>query len=614
MLADIFNLKKPKVILAFIHDFIAVFLAWVISFLLRFNFDIPISYLNLMFTVAPKIIFFQLIIFIYMGLYRGFWRFSSLEDLKRIIISAFIFFIFLLFLNFIHFFSLNIPRSIILIYPILVVCFLGISRFFYRLHKEQNLFNFIKFKNGEPIIIIGAGKNTVNILKDLNENQSYNVIGILDNDKSLHDREIHNVKILSKISYLTEVVKQYRIKHVIISISDKNSIDRIEAIKLSSSLKLKTMIVPSVAELVSGQVTFSSLRNVDINDLLGRNIVNLHSKKIKYEFNNKTILITGAGGSIGSELCRQVEKYHPKKIICLDISELNIYKLEQYFSNLKTRTEFVYLLKDIKNIKSIEEIVRKFKPNIIFHSAAYKHVPIVENNNVAEAFTNNVVGTYNLALLAKRNNIDKFILISTDKAVNPTNIMGATKRLSEMVCQGFQNNCFTNFVTVRFGNVLDSSGSVIPKFRNQIERGEPITVTHPDITRFFMAIPEAAQLVLQAGAMGKGGEIFVLDMGEPVKIFDLAKTMIRLSGLDENDVKINFTGLRAGEKLYEEILIQGENILPTRHKKIFIAKTKEVKHKWVTELLQWIKTIDKKPECEVKNELKKWVNEYKRNN
>lgn len=604
---------KYKVLIAFVHDFLVITFAWLFSYLLRFNFEIPDGYLDQMLLFSILLPPIQSLIFVYLGLYKGLWRFSSLEDLKRIIIGSFLIFLFINFVNFLFLNIFLIPRSITLIFSLLIIFGLGFSRFLYRLYSEKKLFNFFSVSSGEPLILIGAGSNAVNILKELSNNNDFNVIGILDNDKSLHNREILKTKILSDISYLPKAVKNYGIKQVIISYPNSSSPDRVQAIKIATQLKLKTLIAPPLDEIVSGRISYSNLRNVDINDLLGRNIINLHTKKLRSEFYFKTILVSGAGGSVGSELCRQLVKYKPKKIIFLDISEFNIYKLEQFFSKRKFKIQFIYILSDVKNKFQLDLIFQKHRPEIVFHAAAYKHVPIVENNNLYGAFQNNVIGTYNLALISSKYFVSNFILISTDKAVNPTNIMGATKRLSEMVCQCIQLKSMTKFITVRFGNVLDSSGSVIPKFRSQIEAGGPITVTHPKITRFFMAIPEAAQLVLQAATMGNGGEIFVLDMGEPVKINDLAKSMIRLSGYSENQIKIKYTGLRPGEKLYEEILIDGENILPTRHNNIFIAKTKKIEYVWLKMLICWINEIPIKSESQVKRELSRWVEEYKNN-
>ena len=406
----------------------------------------------------------------------------------------------------------------------------------------------------------------------------------------------------------------HRVEQIIVAVPSTNKLERKKSLILAAKLKIKTLVAPSVAELVSGKLTFSHLRNIEVADLLGREIIDLNTKLIREELKGMKILLTGAGGSIGSELCRQIINFKPEMLICFDISELALYQLEESLKIKFPGNNFIFLLGDIKNSILLDKVLTQYRPNIVFHTAAYKHVPLVENDNVSEAFNNNVVGTYNLAVSCKKAEVQRFILISTDKAVNPTNIMGASKRLAEMVCEGLQEAIGTKFVIVRFGNVLDSSGSVIPKFRSQISSGGPITVTHPQITRFFMAIPEAAQLVMQASVMGGGGEVFVLDMGAPVRIVDLAKNMINLSGLSEDQIKIKFTGLRPGEKLYEEILIDGENILPTRHKKIFIASTKNISVGWVESLILWVGTLPQKKELIIKRELKKWVQEYHQKN
>jgi len=598
-------LKTPKIVIAYIHDIFAVLLSWIMAYILRFNFNVPEYYFTQLWQVFPYLIIPQSIFFIYIGLYKGLWRFASLADLKRIIFGALFSFFLLLIIS--QFFF--IPKSIILLFPILLVLTLGTNRFLYRFYKEGN---FLKNKLATPILIIGAGKLGKSLAQDLSLNREFNIVGFLDNDVSLHGREINDIKILGGIDLLQGIVKKLKIKQIIITLPLADNENRKRALILASELNLKVLVAPSVEELVSGQLTFSRLRSVDVIDILGRDIVNLSSTKLIEEISNKTILITGAGGSIGSALCHQIIAFKPKVIICFDLSEIVLYQLKESLQKEAIKTKFIFLLGDIKNSFHVEKILKKYKPSIVYHAAAYKHVPLLENDNVSEVFSNNVLGTFRIALACKNNNVDKFILISTDKAVNPTNVMGATKRLAEMVCEGLQANHGTNFVIVRFGNVLDSSGSVLPKFRSQIIDGGPITVTHPDVTRFFMAIPEAAQLVIQSSIMGSGGEIFVLDMGNPVRIIDLAKSMIKLSGLTEEDIKIKFVGLRPGEKLYEEILVQGENILPTRHEKIFIAKTKKVSSAWVSSLIKWVNDIPSMNESIVKKELKQWVVEYKK--
>jgi FlaA1/EpsC-like NDP-sugar epimerase len=348
---------------------------------------------------------------------------------------------------------------------------------------------------------------------------------------------------------------------------------------------------------------------VDVEDLLGRDTVNLDSNGLKVLIEKKVVLVTGAGGSIGSELCRQIIKFKPDTLICFDISEYALYQLELDLKNSLANIHLMVFVGDIKNTNRIDRILKDYKPSLVFHAAAYKHVPMMENHNVIEAFQNNVLGTYELAVACQKAKVEKFVLISTDKAINPTNVMGATKRLAEMVCQGMPESS-TQFITVRFGNVLGSSGSVIPRFREQIKSGGPVTVTHPEITRYFMSIPEATQLVMQAGLMGQGGEVFLLDMGEPVKIIDLAKDMIKLSGFDENDIKIIFTGLRPGEKLYEELLADDEDSVPTLHPKLRVAKARLMNNDDLLGLISWINSIQDKKEILIKKQLTQWLKEY----
>ena len=400
-------------------------------------------------------------------------------------------------------------------------------------------------------------------------------------------------------------------KYIVISSEKLSNEDRQFILDTSVSQNKKVLRIPSIDDIASGRMTISQIRPVKVEDLLGREPVTIDSSGLNNLIDGNSIFVSGAAGSIGSELCRQTLKYKPSHLICLDHSEYALFKIQQEFHKLKIKTKLVFIVGDVKNEKFIDNLLIKHTPDIIFHTAAYKHVPLMENINVEQCVYNNVIGTYSLAGAAIKNNVSKFVLISTDKAVNPTNVMGATKRMSEMVCQSIQRKKGTSFVSVRFGNVLGSSGSVIPKFREQISSGGPITVTHRSMTRFFMSIPEATQLVLQSCLLGKRGEIFVLDMGEPVKILELAKNMIKLSGFKEKEIKIKFTGMRPGEKLYEELLIDYEKVLPTPHKKLFIAKSKEINIKWLYDLVEWIETLSGKTDHEIKKELKGWVEEYR---
>ncbi|MEO6024843.1 MAG: nucleoside-diphosphate sugar epimerase/dehydratase, partial [Burkholderiales bacterium] len=377
-----------------------------------------------------------------------------------------------------------------------------------------------------------------------------------------------------------------------------------------SAAGLAVLTVPSLTDLMSGKVTVSQVRKVGVEDLLGREPVTLDTEGLHDFLSGQVVLVSGAGGSIGSELCRQISQFNPSVLVLFEQSEYALYSIEQEFIDKYPDIQIACVIGDVKNPIRVNQIVSHYAPSVIFHAAAYKHVPLMEETNTWEAIRNNVLGTYVMARSATENHVKKFVLISTDKAVNPTNVMGASKRLAEMVCQSVQAKSKTRFAMVRFGNVLGSTGSVIPKFSDQIARGGPISVTHPDIIRYFMSIPEAAQLVLQAGCMGIGGEIFVMDMGEPVKIVDLARDMIRLSGLSEDDIKIEYSGLRPGEKLFEELLADGEHTLPTPHPKLRIARARNVDHSWLQELVHWLKGHDALDDAQVRRDLKKWVPEY----
>jgi FlaA1/EpsC-like NDP-sugar epimerase len=593
--------------LAFSHDIVAVTVAWFAAYVLRFNFGLPPEHQAVMLQTLWVVLPLQTISFVSFGLYRGTWRFASVLDLKRILLTVSISAVVLTAMLFIFIDTFRVPRSVLILDPILLILMMGGSRFIYRAIKEHQLFG-AHLRRGEPVVILGAGAAAVSLLKDLAQSSQWNVVGLLDDEATMHGREILGVKVYGSILSLPKVATRFSVGHVIIAMPSAHHKERRKALELANQLGLEVLTVPSIEDLMSGHLNVSQIRRVDVEDLLGRDAVSLDNTGLQSLIDGHPVLVTGAGGSIGSELCRQIVKFSPSTLICLDISEFSLYQLEQELS--ATATNLVYVVGDVKNAARLGQVLAKHNPKVVFHAAAYKHVPLMENENVSEAFNNNVLGTYTLAKACKDAGIDKFVLVSTDKAVNPTNVMGATKRLAEMVCQGLQEENGTRFVMVRFGNVLGSSGSVIPKFREQIKAGGPITVTHPEITRYFMSIPEAAQLVMQAGLMGSGGEIFVLDMGEPVRILDLARDMIKLSGLQEDEIAIEFSGLRPGEKLYEELLADDEHTLPTPHEKLRIASARAVDIKWVGRLLKWVATTLDKDESLVKDELKTWVEEY----
>jgi FlaA1/EpsC-like NDP-sugar epimerase len=602
--------RFPNHLLSFfarLHDLVAVCLAWVIAYALRFNFDIPAEHAAIMWQSLFPVLLIQLLSFSVFGLYRGIWRFASLPDLKRILNAVISAALLIATIAFMLRGYLVVPRSVLVISPCLSILFLGGSRFFYRYLKDHQLYR-ISSTQGEPVIILGAGEAAISLVKELGLSERWQVVGLLDDDTSLHGREILGVRVYGLVSQLERFAKQLAVAHVIVAMPSVRHEARRVAIESANALGLSVLTVPAIDDLMSGRLNVSQLRPVDVEDLLGRDAVDLDQTGLSQLILDQVVLVTGAGGSIGSELCRQILKYQPKALVCYDLSEFALYQLEQELGH--TAVSFVPIVGDIKNAQRISQLLAKYAPRAVFHAAAYKHVPLMETDNVSEALLNNVLGTHTLARACQMAGVDKFVLVSTDKAVNPTNVMGASKRLAEMVIQGLQGSTGTRFVMVRFGNVLGSSGSVVPKFREQIAAGGPITITHPEITRYFMSIPEAAQLVMQAGLMGSGGEIFVLDMGEPVRIVDLARDMIKLSGFKAGEISIEFVGLRPGEKLYEELLADDETTQPTPHHKLRIASARPVDEAWVSDLMEWVAITPQLDEVAIKQQLKTWVPEY----
>ncbi len=595
---------------AFAHDVIAATAAWGLSFLLRFNFEIPVNFYVHLYETVFWVVLVQSVVFVVFGLYQGVWRFASIPDLKRIIKAIMAAGIAVAALLLMIHPAVVVPRTVLILDPILLFLLMGGSRLAYRAWKEHRLYGTSHLR-GKPVILIGAGELAVALLKDLSRSEQWRVVGMLDEDKIMHGRLLMGVRVLGAIDQLSEVASKFGVSHIILALPQEAHQLRRKVVALANANELTALTVPAVDDLMSGRVSISQIRKVEVEDLLGRETVSLDNQGLQQLIENNTALVSGAGGSIGSELCRQILKYRPNQLICFDISEYALYQLEQELIRDFQSIQIIFVAGDVKNELRVKQLLSDYQPKIVFHAAAYKHVPLMETHNVAEALSNNVVGTYVLANACMQAKVEKFVLISTDKAVNPTNVMGASKRLAEMVCQSLESaKSKTHFVMVRFGNVLGSSGSVIPKFREQIAKGGPVTVTHPEITRYFMSIPEAAQLVMQAGLMGKGGEIFVLDMGEPVKIAELAKDMIRLSGFQQDEIKISYTGLRPGEKLYEELLADDELTQPTLHPKLRIAIARKADAHWVNKLLKWVESCQVADENTIKRELVLWVEEY----
>ena len=598
-----------RTLLAMLHDLAAAAFAWSFAYLLRFNFEPPPSLVDEMMHTLIWVAPLQGVIFWRFGLYRGLWRYASITDLRRIFLAVLMAAALIPLVLWMFRVSAVVPRSVLVINPVLLLLIMGGSRLVSRLWKEQGLYSNLKLR-GEPVLVLGAGDAAISLSKELARSHDWRLAGFLDDDIEKHGRVLNGIKVLGALDELPQWAARLNVVQAIIAMPSGSHLVRRHAIEVCNHAGIKVLTVPSFDDLLSGRVAISHLRAVELDDLLGRDPVTLDDAGLYELLTGKTVLVTGAGGSIGSELCRQIARFKPGALMLFEQSEFALYTIEQELNTTWPDLACEFLIGDVRDAARLDEVMGKCRPAVVFHAAAYKHVPLMEQHNAWQAVRNNVLGTWTVAQVAQRHGVDKFVLISTDKAVNPANVMGASKRLAEMVCQGLQQPGGTCFVMVRFGNVLGSTGSVIPKFREQIAKGGPISVTHPGITRYFMSIPEAAQLVLQSGLMGKGGEIFVLDMGEPVKIVDLAKDLIHLSGLTEDDIRIEFTGLRPGEKLYEELLADSEHTLPTPHPKLRIAQAREVNTDWLENMLAWVGEHTTQDDAEVRRALMQWVPEY----
>ena len=604
------HVMNLRTLVASIHDISAAALAWVAAYTLRFNFDMSPNLVESIWRSLLWIVPLHALIFYGFGLYRGIWRFASIPDLRRIVLAAGTAGLAIPTLLLMLQGQSDVPRSVLVLHPLLLVLIMGGSRFIYRAWRDGHLISPRQF-DAEPVLVMGAGAAGAMLLRDLANSQRWRVVGLLDDDPAKLRLQLQGVSVLGRLDDVARLAASHQVLTVIVAMPSASTSTRRHAVELVVGAGLKALTVPALADVLSGRVTASEVRQVELEDLLGREQVLLDEAGLNEQLSGKSVLVTGAGGSIGSELCRQIIRFAPGKLVFLEQSEFALYSIEQEFAGQPV----ICAVGDVKDSARLEAVFTEHKPDVVFHAAAYKHVPLMESANAWQAVRNNVQGTLNVARAALDSGTGEFVLISTDKAVNPTNVMGASKRLAEVVCQAVQaQHSATRFVMVRFGNVLGSSGSVIPRFRQQIAAGGPVTVTHPDIIRYFMLIPEAAQLVLQAGLIAsrqqEGGQVFVLDMGEPVKIVDLARDLIRLSGFTDDEIRIEFTGLRPGEKLYEELLADGETTLPTPHPKLRIAKPSAAPDaQWLADLEQWL-AVPSRTEAEAKQGLKARVPEY----
>lgn len=574
-----YNSKVPlqRIIALVIMDIMSILLVSFAALYIRYDFSFqdidPLFFKHCENLLIPNIIG-TLIFFVIWKLYRSVWRYASANELVNIVgatacasLAQFVY---------CKFTDNRMPRSYSVLYFFLLTLAICCIRFGYRILRLINnkRMNLLGKEHCVNVMIIGAGAGGDMILKEI-ENSRYLSMRakcIIDDQPGCHGKLMRGVPIVGGRESILDAVGRYSIDEIIFAIPSASVQTRKEILDICKDSGCKLRTIPGTYQLINGDVSVSSLKEVEIEDLLGREPIRINTEEVLGHVGGKVVLVTGGGGSIGSELCRQLAAHHPKQLIILDIYENNAYDIQQELIRKYPELDLVVLIASVRNKERIDSIFETYRPNIVYHAAAHKHVPLMEDSP-HEAIKNNVFGTYKVAQAADRYGVDKFVLISTDKAVNPTNIMGASKRLCEMLIQSMNRNSRTNYVAVRFGNVLGSNGSVIPLFKKQIAEGGPVTVTHPDIIRYFMTIPEAVSLVLQAGAYARGGEIFVLDMGEPVKILDLATNLIKLSGYRVGeDIQIVFTGLRPGEKMYEELLMNEEGLKETANKMIFIGK------------------------------------------
>ncbi len=558
-------------IVVILHDLCMVALAWCLALFARFNFEVPPApFLSGGLKALPIVLAVQGLLAWRFGLYRGLWRFASLQDLWNILRSAGLGALCVAVALFAFNRLEHIPRSLLVLYPLFLVFLLGGPRLLYRLWKDRSL-SLRYIGNGKRVLIVGAGTGGETLLRDMLRDPAYVPVGLVDDRVGLVRRRIHGVPVLGTIERLPALVQQYQVDLVVIAIPSANNSEMQRIVELCEQAGCPFRTLPRLQDLVAGRVGLQELRDVAIDDLLGRSKVELDWKTIQDRLVGQSVLVTGGGGSIGSELCRQVARMGASRLVVYERSENQLYHIERELREGFPHLPIHFLLGDVCDRDALDNAFREFKPQLVFHAAAYKHVPIVEAQ-VREGVRNNVIGTYEVVEAAHRHQCGCMVLISTDKAVRPSSIMGATKRFAELLCESRNQRSSTRYITVRFGNVLGSAGSVVPLFQAQIRAGGPITVTHPEATRYFMTIPEACQLIMQAAAAGKGGEIFVLDMGEPVNITYLAEQMIRLSGRKPGeDIRIVYSGLRPGEKLREELFHADEALTPTRHEKLLLA-------------------------------------------
>lgn len=633
MLAQFGNARFYIILVA---DIVIFVLAFIGAYLLRFDFSLSPFYWSQIAKLLPLLLSCKITIFFLFGLYQGMWRYTTINDLWRLaqacILSTTVFIGgALFFLG-----AANFPHSVFLLdgsLTFIMCCELRMGiRIFYIIrsgsYNGQGLFNLFGPAKpqhaGKSFLIVGAGGAGEKIYREIRDNPRLNcdVVGFLDDDRSKWGRSLHRLRVLGGVELLPKLMEVRKIDEVLIAIPAATGDQMRRIIEICKSCGARFRTLPEIGAIIDGKVSIRSLRDVKYEDLLRRPPVSLDTAEISKYLNGKRVLITGAGGSIGSELCRQIIRFDPKEVILVDVSEEHLFAMQMELQHELKFSRYHCILGQVQDLTLMSQVFREYQPQHIFHAAAYKHVPMLEKNPW-QAISNNVLGSQVVMALALNFGVESFVLVSTDKAVRPTSVMGVSKRLTELIMQSLQGDG-TRFMAVRFGNVVGSSGSALPLFRRQLEKGGPITVTHPEVTRYFMTIPEAAQLILQTGGLGKGGEIFVLEMGTPVKIAKMAEELVRLSGKEPGkDIQIIYTGLREGEKLYEELITKDENIMPTRHEKIMVLRSngwggkrnKNEFSQWLNKNLDDLYRISNNHDGDgIKDKLSEILPEYKRHN
>ena len=585
--------KNPKFYVVLGIDAVLIALSLLLSYLLRFDFAVPASFFQGMLEILPYALGIKLFILFCFGMHRGMWRYTDLRDSWRLFQASTVSTLLLVALITYMYSFQGYPRSVFLIDWLLTFLFTGGYRVwirtFYRYRENYNVQTLLPLriyskrrKYGTNVLIIGAGDAGEKLLREIVENPglAYTVVGFLDDDLGKKNRALHGVPVLGTVDELEHVIDRYAVQQIFIALpaAAGDQMRRVVGHCKRSGLAFKTL--PALGEILEDNISVRDLRDVNYKDLLGRESVQLDTTSIEGYLGGKVVLVTGAGGSIGAELCRQIIRFAPRNLLLLEASEANLYAIQMEIAHEKGFDDFVPVLGHVQDKDLVAGIFRQYAPDVVFHAAAYKHVPLLEENPW-QAVINNILGSHAVMQAAVAYGVQNFVVVSTDKAVAPTNVMGATKRMTELLMHTFDGQCATKFMAVRFGNVVGSSGSVIPLFERQIEHGGPVTVTHEDVTRFFMTIEEAAQLILQAGALGEGGEVFVLDMGTPIRIIDMARDLIRLMGkVPDVDISIEVVGLRPGEKLYEELITHGEGIVQAGHDKIMVLKPENESMIW----------------------------------